>query len=162
MRFLAHALLALLFVLPRTSASAQDAAQPHPFAHAGIAKDGERYETYLKANWKAAGNKATGAAAEGEKVLGSDPRAASRNFAAAVVADSQDVDAWIGLARALLAIKPDPDKGSERYDLPVNASGAAYIAYQRAQDAGRQGARALRARRGARSALLSGARPSTR
>ena len=69
-------------------------------------------------------------------MLGSDPRAASRNFAAAVVADSQDVDAWIGLARALLAIKVDPDKGNERYDLPVNASGAAYVAYQRAQDDG--------------------------
>ena len=142
MRFLAHALLALLFVLPIASASAQDAAQPHPFAHAGIAKDGERYEAYLKANWKAAGNKATELRQTGEKVLGSDPRAASRNFAAAVVADSQDVDAWIGLARALLAIKVDPDKGNERYDLPVNASGAAYIAYQRAQDDGHK-ARAL-------------------
>jgi uncharacterized protein YfaS (alpha-2-macroglobulin family) len=142
MRFLAHALLALLFVLPITSASAQDAAQPHPFAHAGIAKDGERYEAYLKANWKAAGNKATELRQTGEKVLGSDPRAASRNFAAAVVADSQDVDAWIGLARALLAIKVDPDKGNERYDLPVNASGAAYVAYQRAQDDGHK-ARAL-------------------
>ena len=35
------------------------------------------------------------------------------------------------LARALLAIKPD--QGSERYELPVNASGAAWNAYTRAQ-----------------------------
>ena len=62
-----------------------------------------------------------------------DPRAASRNFAGAVVADGHDADAWIGLARALLAIPADPNKDSERYDLPVNASGAAYIAYERAQ-----------------------------
>ena len=36
-----------------------------------------------------------------------------------------------GLARALLAIKPE--QGSERYELPVNASGAALIAYERGQ-----------------------------
>jgi len=142
MRFLAHALLALLFVVPLASAYAQDASQPHPFAHAGIAKDGERYEAYLKSNWKAAGKKPVELRQAGEKALGADPRGASRNFAAAVVADSQDVDAWIGLARALLAIKVDPDKGNERYDLPVNASGAAYIAYERAQDNGHK-ARAL-------------------
>ena len=62
-----------------------------------------------------------------------DPRAASRNFAGAVVSDNNDADAWLGLARALLAIAPDPNKDSERYDLPVNASGAAYLAYERAQ-----------------------------
>ena len=62
-----------------------------------------------------------------------DPRAASRSFAGAVVSDNTDADAWIGLARALLAIAPDPNKDSERYDLPVNGSGAAYLAYERAQ-----------------------------
>src|SRR5262249_25477237 len=92
--------------------------------------------------WKAGNKKPAELRQAGEKALGADPRAASRNFAAAVVADGRDVDAWIGLARALLAIKVDPDKGNERYDLPVNASGAAYIAYQRAQDSGHK-ARAL-------------------
>ena len=62
---------------------------------------------------------------------GTDPRAAARAYAQAVVFDANDVDSWTGLARALLAIKPD--QGSERYDLPVNASGAALIAYERAQ-----------------------------
>ena len=124
MRFLAHALLALLLIVPAASASAQDASQAHPFLHQGIQKDGERYEAYLKANWKAAGRKPAELRQAGEKALGADPRGASRNFAAAVVADSQDVDSWIGLARALLAIKVDPEKGNERYDLPVNASGA--------------------------------------
>jgi uncharacterized protein YfaS (alpha-2-macroglobulin family) len=50
----------------------------------------------------------------------------------AVVAEPGEASAWIGLAQALLAIQPDPTKGSERYDLPVNASGAAYIAQERA------------------------------
>ena len=78
----------------------------------------------------------------GKSALANDARAASRAYAGAVVADDKDAEAWIGLARALLAIKVDPNKGSERYDLPVNASGAAYVAYQRAQDA-EQKARAL-------------------
>ena len=53
---------------------------------------------------------------------------------AQVVVDGRDSESWMGLARALLAIQVDPDKESERYDLPVNASGAAYIAYERAQN----------------------------
>ena len=53
----------------------------------------------------------------------------------AVVADEKDAEAWIGLARALLAIQPDPNRSSERYELPLNASAAAYTAYQRAETA---------------------------
>jgi hypothetical protein len=70
---------------------------------------------------------------EAEKALAAstDPRAASRAYAQAVVADANDADAWLSLARSLLAIKAD--QGSERYDLPVNASGAALIAYERGQ-----------------------------
>ena len=48
-----------------------------------------------------------------------------------MAADANDADAWLGLARALLAIKPE--QGSERYELPVNASAAALIAYERGQ-----------------------------
>src|SRR5581483_7076819 len=68
----------------------------------------------------------------GLKALGDghDASAASRSFATAVVTDPKDSEAWTGLARALLAITPDT--GSERYELPVNAAGAAFIAYQRA------------------------------
>ena len=107
-------------------------AQEARFTHAGVASDAKRYETYLKANWQPKGS-ARELRAEGDKVLaaGTDPRAASRAYAQAVVFDANDADAWTGLARALLAIKPD--QGSERYELPVNASGAALIAYERAQ-----------------------------
>src|SRR5262249_11120150 len=75
-------------------------------------------------------------AAEGEKGLlpGGDVRAAARSFALAVVADTSDAKAWLGLARALLAAKPD--FGSERSDFPVNPSGAAFRAYPPAQTPG--------------------------
>ncbi|MGI9404468.1 MAG: MG2 domain-containing protein [Hyphomicrobium sp.] len=138
MRFLAQALLALFLIVPIINASAQE----RPFAHEGVEKDAKRYEKYLRENWKPAGQTPAELKAAGESALANDPRAASRAFAGAVVTDDKDVEAWIGLARALLAIKVDPNKGSERYDLPVNASGAAYLAYQRAQNA-EQKARAL-------------------
>ena len=129
MRYLARAFLALVFILPLAHASAQE----RPFAHHEVAKDGERYETYLKANWHLADRQGPELRAEGNRLLATDPRAASRGFAGAVVADDHDAEAWMGLSRALLAIVPDQDKGSERYDLPVNASGAAYLAYERAE-----------------------------
>jgi hypothetical protein len=103
----------------------------HPFAHAGVKGDAERYETYLRSNWKLSGKSAADLTREGERALRTDPRAASRSFAGAVVSDGRDADAWVGLARSLLTIPPDPNKDSERYDLPVNASGAAYIGYER-------------------------------
>src|SRR5438477_3059763 len=125
-------LLVTFFVagLAQTGAQAQD--KRLTFTHAGVTSDAKRYETYLKANWQPKGS-ARELKAEGDKVLaaGTDPRAAARAFAQAVVFDAGDVDSWTGLARALLAIKPD--QGSERYELPVNASGAALVAYERAQ-----------------------------
>ena len=113
-----------------------------------------RYEAYLKSNWKLSGKPAAELRRDGERMLRVDPRAASRNFAGAVVSDNNDADAWIGLARALLAIAPDPNKDSERYDLPVNASGAAYLAYERAAGRPAEGPRPRRARRCVAAALL--------
>jgi uncharacterized protein YfaS (alpha-2-macroglobulin family) len=106
------------------------AAQEAPFAHPVLAKDAERYEAYLKLNWKPGRQSAVQLREVGLKALGSDARGASRSMAAAVAADPKDSESWTGLARALLAITPDA--GSERYELPVNASGAAYTAYLRA------------------------------
>ncbi|MEW5964141.1 MAG: alpha-2-macroglobulin [Pseudomonadota bacterium] len=130
MRLLARALASLLVLclaLPATAAE-------RTFAHSGIAKDAERYETYLKSNWKPGKAKPAELVAAGAKALAQDARLAARNYAMAVVAEEGNTRAWIGLARALLAIQPDPTKGSERYDLPVNASGSAYLAYLRAKD----------------------------
>jgi alpha-2-macroglobulin len=104
------------------------------FSHKGVAADAERYEAYVKDGWKAGGRKAPELISAGDKTLATDPRAASRTFAQAVVADDKNAQSWLGLARALLAIKPNEDQGSEKYDLPVNASAAAYRAYERAGD----------------------------
>ncbi len=136
MSLLARLFMAFTLILPLTPALAQQQASQdvHPFAHQGVKSDAERYEAYLKSNWKLSDKSAADLKREGERQLRSDPRAASRSFAGAAVADSRDADGWVGLARALLAIPPDPNKDSERYDLPVNASGAAYIGYERSQN----------------------------
>ena len=102
------------------------------FAHEGVAADAQRYETFLKANWKTDGKSPADLKIEADKIFASDARAASRLLASAVAANPKDAAAWSRLAEALLAIKPD-ENGGERYDLPVNASGAAYRGYQLAQ-----------------------------
>lgn len=107
-------------------------AQTAQFVHKGLSKDGERYESYLKSHWSPGRQKVSQLAEAGQRALAKDPREAARNFAMVVVSQPSDSEAWIGLAQALLAITPDPNKGSERFDLPVNASGAAYIAQERA------------------------------
>ena len=100
------------------------------FLHQGIAADAKRYESFLKANWKPEGKPAAVLKADAEKAFESDPRAASRDLAAAVAENDKDWTTWTRLAEALIAIKPDPNSGSERYDLPIYASGAAYRGYQ--------------------------------
>ena len=140
MRALMHLLLSLT-VLPPLSFTASMMlsgsayAETKGFAHAGVAKDGERYEAYLKTHWKPGTQRTDQLIAAAAKAAGAkDARLAARNFAMAVVGEPKNAVAWIGLAEALLAITPDPNKGSEKFDLPVNASGAAYLAYERAGD----------------------------
>ena len=131
-----HAILRLalflaLALLPATRGFSAD----KTFSHEGVAADAKRYETFLKTGWKSDGRTAQQLREEAEKVFVADPRAASRLFASAIVADDKSSPTWLRLAEALLAVKPDPDKGAERYDLPVNASGAAYRGYELAKDA---------------------------
>jgi len=130
MRFFGSVLLGLFLFVGSGVASAQE----HPFSHKGVAKDAERYEIYVKENWKPGTRKPPELRLAADKLVATDARAASRTYAAAVAADPSSAESWLGLARALLAIQADPEKGSERYDLPVNASGAAYRAYERAKD----------------------------
>lgn len=130
-------LACVVVMLAAGGARAQDKA----FTHAGVQADAKRYEAYLRANWQPGTKQGRELRAEGQRLLsaGADFRAASRSFAQAVVFDANDTESWVGLARALLAMRPD--QGSERYELPVNASGAAWNAYERAQNpAARQGA----------------------
>jgi uncharacterized protein YfaS (alpha-2-macroglobulin family) len=120
------ALVSTLLLATITSTLAADKV----FLHQGVAADAKRYETFLKTNWKPDGKPAAVLKADAEKVFATDPRAASRSLAAAVVTNDKDWTAWTRLAEALIAIKPDPNSGSERYDLPIYASGAAYRGYQ--------------------------------
>jgi alpha-2-macroglobulin len=117
----------LLIALATGVAHAQD------FRNLGVQEAAKRYEDYLKSNWRPGNKQGNELRAEGNRLLaaGADFRAASRAFAQAVVFDGNDTESWLGLARSLLAITPD--RGSERYELPVNASGAAWYAYERAR-----------------------------
>ncbi len=150
MLFALRVLTCLVAMLAASVAIAQDTS----FTHAGVQADAKRYETYLRANWQPGNKQGRELRAEGTRLLaaGADFRAASRAFAQAVVFDANDAEAWLGLARALLAIKPD--QGSERYELPVNASGAAWNAYSARAGAGGQGGRAVGAARSLQAALL--------
>jgi uncharacterized protein YfaS (alpha-2-macroglobulin family) len=122
-------LFAYLIVLVASAASAQE----RSFSYPGVFKEAQRYEALLKTSLKPAGRSARELRADAERIANADPRTAVKTFAQVVVTESKDIEAWIGLARALLAIKSDPDNGSERYELPVNASAAAWTAYERAQ-----------------------------
>jgi alpha-2-macroglobulin len=99
-----------------------------------LLREGQRYETTLKTNWKpgAGQKKARELTNAAVKVMASDPRAAVRVLSEAVAAEPSDGLAWINLAEANLAIAPDPNTGSERYELPRLAAAAAYLGYVRA------------------------------
>jgi alpha-2-macroglobulin len=102
---------------------------------AELLREGQRYEATLKTNWKAtaAPKKARELTSAAVKVMASDPHAAVRALSEAVVADPADALGWINLAEANLAIIPDPNAGSERYELPRLAAAAAYLGYDRAK-----------------------------
>ncbi len=136
---LIHALLPALalalavFAQPAVAQSpAATRAQAKPFGNAAIAKEAERHETHLKATQKPGKAKAGELKAAGDKARAADPRAAANHYALAATADPRDAEAWLALARALLAIKPVTETSSERFSLPLNAAGAAFTAYQRA------------------------------
>ena len=130
--------VALLTCLVCGAALAQQPApQSNAFVHQGVARDAQRYETQVKTaiGAQAQGKKGRETRLAADKALasGTDPRSAMRQYMTAVTVDPSDVEAWTGLARSLLAIKPDANTGSERYELPMNASAAAFIAYERAR-----------------------------
>ena len=129
-RLLASTAVLVTLLAPSTVAWGQE----KTFAHKGVSADAERYESFLRKEWKTSLKKPAELKQAALKMLASDPRAASRSFAAAVAIDGRDPQSWLGLADALLAITPDANKGTERYDLPVNASGAALRAYELSTD----------------------------
>ena len=107
-----------------------------------LLRESQRYEATLKTNWKpgtAATKKVRDVANAAVKVMASDPRAAVRALSEAVVADPADALAWINLAEANLAIVPDANAGSERYELPRLAAAAAYLGFSRATTSAQRG-----------------------
>ncbi len=121
--------LLLLVSLPAIAQQSQTL-----FSHPVVSKDAERYESYLKGAFKPGKQTARQQREAGQKVLadGGDARVAARHLATAVVTDAKDTAAWTSLAKALLAMTPDPTRPAERYSIPVNASGAAYRALETA------------------------------
>jgi uncharacterized protein YfaS (alpha-2-macroglobulin family) len=138
-RFFAFCSVALLSAsfgfAPMLLSQSAKAADENVFRHKGVEGDAQRFEKWLRANWKTGKRKARRFLLAGERLLAGnkDPRGASRQFTSAVVAEPNDHRAWSGLARSLLAIPARNLSGSERYRAPVNASAAAYRAYQRAK-----------------------------
>ncbi len=106
------------------------------FAHQQIEREAKSYETYLQ-RFKPKSNKVriNSLLSRGDALLAKDARGAARFFATAVAVDGKSSRAWLGLANALLGFDPKSYKGSERYNVPVNASGAAYRGYQTATTA---------------------------
>jgi uncharacterized protein YfaS (alpha-2-macroglobulin family) len=107
-------------------------ARAEGFSHQGVTREAERYETWIKTSLKPGTAKARELRTAGDKLLANDPRGASRSYALAVATDTADSDAWLGLARSLLALPAAGLTGSERYEVPANASAAALRAYERA------------------------------
>lgn len=102
------------------------------FRHESVARDATRYEAFLKKAYGSAKANPAALIRNGNALMGRDLRAASRAFAKAAANAPGRSEAWVGLARALLDLPVKLLQGSERYDLPVNAAGAAYLGYQRA------------------------------
>ncbi len=106
-----------------------------PFVHLGVAREAARYEALLKVVFAQQDRtrRARDVRAAGEKLLaaGSDMRGAMKLLATSAALDGADGETWIALSRAALAVKPE-ENSSDRYDLVVNASAAAYIGYERA------------------------------
>ena len=99
----------------------------------GVQADAKRYEAYLQGQLAARHASRRASCAPRQTGAGRQYRSARRlaGLCPGRRADANDAEAWLGLARSLLAIKPD--QSSERYELPVNASGAAWNAYERGQ-----------------------------
>lgn len=107
------------------------------FSNPIVTRDAEKIDGIIKGIAASEADKAGGAEkpgslrAAGLKLLveGNDARGAVRLLSLAVAADAKDRAAWAGLARALLAAKPDANRPADRSEFPARASGAAWHAY---------------------------------
>ena len=123
----------VLFTLVLWLPAQQANAQTNSFAHPEIAGEAQRYENELATKAAAASRPQQDLIAYAKRALNAgDARAAAGALAQAAVLAPENAETWLLLARAVLATSPDPNRPSERYELPANASAAAYLAYRRA------------------------------
>ena len=118
-------------------ASAQ---QPPPveFTNTIVTRDADRLSATLKAlleseAGKVAARQPAGTSRDAGLAALADPkdaRNALRLLSLAAAIDARDQPARLGRAQAALAVTPDANRGSERYELPATASGAAWQSYQ--------------------------------
>lgn len=114
------------------AAVAQPVSAASTFVHDEVAKSAANFEALLKARndpgsqsartWLRIGLKA---------MLKGDPRLARAAFSAAATRSPDDANIWLRLKEAIEAIKPADS--NERYQLPEQATSAAYLAYRRAK-----------------------------
>ncbi len=118
--------IAMMFANPATAAN---------FAHKQLDREAANYETYLKRfKPKSSKPKLSALLKQADGLLATDARSAARVYAAGVATTPDSAEAWLGLARSLLRFDPQTYSNSERYNVPLNASSAAYRAFQRAGD----------------------------
>jgi uncharacterized protein YfaS (alpha-2-macroglobulin family) len=116
-------LLLLTTVFPFTVS-----AETKPYVNDEAAADAARYEETLKSTIKPDNRSQKVWRKQADRLASAgDMRGAANAYAVSVMIDRTDARSWLDLALALIAIAPASDE--ERYNLPVNATGAAYQAY---------------------------------
>jgi hypothetical protein len=138
--------ISLLALLASTAVPSPALAQRPPetsFSHQIITRDGDRLAASLEAMRESDAGKTAALQPAGALRTaglaaledGKDLRNAVRLLTLAAVVAAKDHAAWLGLARATLALPADTLRGAERYEMPATASGAAWQAYRLASSA---------------------------
>ena len=134
-RSLAAAALASVFTLVPADLPHAQTTPSQAYDNPLVVKDAERLDGVIRA----LGRPRQGAAElrrAGLKALdeAKEPREAVQVLGQALAVDGRHAATWTALARAYLAVTPEPSS-SERFELPSLASGAAWRAYQLATEA---------------------------
>ncbi len=121
-----------LALLLAVSLSTSALAQTKSFVRDDLASDGVRLEEQLRTSGlSGAGNRQSEQLRrDGDAALARDPRRALALFTSAVAVDAKASSAWLGWARAALAV--NTTDATERWRLNERATVAAYVAYQKA------------------------------
>ncbi len=121
-------LIALIIMLPTGFSNAQE----KPFFHSGLASEAKRYEQSMKRLWNPGDRTASVWRRTADLAFkAGNVRQAVAALSKSVMRDRSHSATWRKLAEALLLL--EPANSNERYNLPTNASSAAYQAYLQAK-----------------------------